>query len=292
MKIFLMYNYKMINPIINKKHKQTYIKDCNRKYVLYEVPFPDEIKELYIVMKKYLYHSMYNKIITNINGEVVTSYKNRNYVLIEIISKEQENIRGISEIIYVDNNVNYLLDRSNWYFLWSKKNDYIEKDYKRIEGKNIYLDESIDYYIGLAENAITYLNVTENTNNNLIKCISHKRITENNTHNPLNIVIDIRERDISEYIKYLFFSQKITEKKLEEIISYILETKLSKEKIYGRLLYPTYFFDIYDIIEENENATLEISKIIKRVDEYEKLLINFYTIVSKKTNIKKIDWLN
>ena len=69
----------------------------------------------------------------------------------------------------------------------------------------------IDYYIGLGENAIQYFkSIVPTYNGNIEIGVCHKRINYNSTlfdlYNPLNLVIDYKVRDLSEYIKSVFFN--------------------------------------------------------------------------------------
>ena len=63
------------------------------------------------------------KIILNKDNSIFTLYKNEFYVLMRIPSKQNMNIK-LGEIKL--QNKNYKLDRSDWYDLWTRKNDYFE----------------------------------------------------------------------------------------------------------------------------------------------------------------------
>ena len=44
-------------------------------------------------------------------------------------------------------NKNYKLDRSDWYDLWTKKNDYFEYQSKHLKKYNYEMLESLNYYV-------------------------------------------------------------------------------------------------------------------------------------------------
>ena len=62
---------------------------------------------------------------------------------------------------------------------------------------------------------------------------------------------------------------------------------------YGRMLYPSYFFDMYDEIINNNLSESKVNMIINKSTEYERLLIKINTFLSNiygKT-IPRVDWL-
>ena len=81
---------------------------------------------------------------------------------------------------------------------------------------------------------------------------------------------------------------------LLELITYLKITKLSNysyHMLYARLLYPSYYFDIYENIMNNNELEENLLPIIKKVEEYELFLKNSYLEISKYTEIDKIEWI-
>ena len=62
---------------------------------------------------------------------------------------------------------------------------------------------------------------------------------------------------------------------------------------YGRLLYPSYFFDLHDDIVNNNLNEKVIEKIIIKSDLYETFLLDIYMYLSKLYNryIPSVDWI-
>ena len=62
---------------------------------------------------------------------------------------------------------------------------------------------------------------------------------------------------------------------------------------YGRLIYPSYFFDLYDDIVNLNLNEQEIEKIVIKSEEFENFLINVHSYLSNLYNkyIPQIDWL-
>ena len=203
----------------------------------------------------------------------------------------------INDIMYY---FNYIIDidqfktikRENWYKLWTKKIDYIEYQLSQIGNKYKLIRESSDYFIGIAEICISILSNINIQNN--YACISHNRVNHKMTtedfYNPLNFIIDNRIRDIGEYIKTL----PNIEKKIEELkkIQYI--NNLSNDEfilLFIRILFPSNYFDIYELIIDNKISEEELKKYITMNKKYENETKKIYNYIRSISKIPEIDWL-
>ncbi len=277
MKINLMYNYKFVDPNIYIDNNKIYIYEKHKKYMLQEVSNFEELKEINRLIITNRLQSNYYNIIKTKNNELTMKYDNKEYVLLEI-----GKCNYITKNIELTNNV---LNRSNWYYLWIKKNDYIISMREKIIKQNPKVDGIIDYYIGMAENAIEYLKVNMEIGVYKNVYISAKRYC--NINNPINIVLDCRERLVVEKIKKQIFEfNKIP--KIEYIANIIKKNELNVHRVYARLLYPTFFFDV---IERNNLVDNQIHEIIKKAEIYESLLSGLYLTLINNYKIKNIDWL-
>ena len=126
--------------------------------------------------------------------------------------------------------------------------------------------------------------------------LAKKRVHYNdNLHefqSPLNIVIDYKERDVSEYFKSLFLDDCYNE---EEIINYLKELPASgfgMGLLMGRMLFPSFYFDLYEKIVNDVIPEKEIYKIIDKSDDYEYFLRFIYFEINKIIKIPRIDWLH
>lgn len=294
MKNFLEYYYNLLNITVHER-KQYYYFEYNRHYYIfiYTNRNIDEINAIYrlnINLKKY------HKIILNRNSSPITYFNGRQYVLLKISCKN-ENIDYLDlkgQRVALDKE-NIPLLRNNWVELIEKKIDYLE--YQREHLKNQYkvLDESVDYFIGMAENSISYLNhMVEKATDIDYLVVNHRRITSVNKivfYNPLNIVVDHKARDISGYLKYLFIENSYNNHILSQVILNAELSNYGYQLLYGRMLYPSFYFDIYEkIINDREEESSSYS-IIKRAKEYEEYLETIYNIINHHTKIPSIDWL-
>ena len=241
-------------------------------------------------------------LVKNRFNEYITKVAENNYLLFKINSNKNEVISFIDIInnlnVFKLNIVNSKLYRNNWGELWSKKIDYFEFQIREIgKDKSIILN-SFGYYIGLAENAISYVNkinkvigISEYDNITL----SHRRIfypnTNLNYYNPLSFIFDLEVRDIAESLKIGFFNN---EDSILDLSTYLKSRKLtsySYHMLYARLLYPSYYFDVYENIMNNNLEEEKLIPIINKVNEYELFLNMAYFEISKYTNLERIDWI-
>ena len=288
MKNTIMYYYGFENISIIRQKRRKYIKHNNDIYIICRVYNEKEVLELYEITRG---NPFFYKFIPNKDGSIFTMYQDFIFVLLKINDKSSMITQNKNQIS-LDENKKYYLDRSDWYELWTRKNDYYEYQYQHIKGKYKVIDESINYYIGLAENAISYIaNIPINLKEQEKKGLYPKRLLESEYHNPLNYVIDYKERGLSETLKYLFLNKKYLSQNIEKIILSYNCTETGYKFLYGRMLYPSMYFDIYDkVINDFENEK-ELVNVIKRLKEYEEYLKEIYRIISKHTKIKNIDWL-
>lgn len=281
----LNYYYNLNKPYIIKYKNKNYIKSENKLYLLYEIDNKrnkQEIIEAYELTKKY---AEYEKVVLNKNNTIFTIIDGKTFILIKKNYSKKYKIQN--RIVHKE--IKWL-DKSNWITLWKEKIDYIEKIYKNIKGKYIVIDESINYIIGMAEVAICYLvnNSTEQKERNL-KYICRKNYDESEYYNPLNVVIDYPEREISEMLKKIFWDN---ESKNEKAIQYLRKNTLNYDPIcvYARLLFPNFYLNEY-INSIKYKKLKKIRNIINRLNEYEQYTKLIYNILNEKEKIPKINWL-
>lgn len=303
MKNIIIYYYGLqIKEIIHKGDKY-YFDYCNAKYIFepYNRPLED-IESLYKINREMINTNiLIHEIILNKDNKILTYVNNISYILIEISINMDAKI-SLPNICYINNtSINIkcdnILNRTDWITLWEIKNDYFESQINEIGAKYPNLSSYANYYIGLAENAIIYIRDALKLDDIAYKCVCHKRINSKDTlyelYHPISFIYDYRVRDACEYIKSAFFNNENAYELLDE---YFKNNYLSyKEALlfYGRLLYPSYFFDMYDdIINNNLNEKI-IEKIILKSDLYEEFLAYVYKYLVNLYNIyiPAIDWI-
>lgn len=241
-----------------------------------------------------------HKFMLNKDKKYITTINNQNYILLRIRINEAEEI-DLFEIEKIQNNLilnseKSKLYRNNWGKLWSEKIDYFEYQITQLGKEKELILNTFSYYIGLAENAISYVNNTvENYTPSYKLTLSHKRIYYPNYalnyYNPLSFIFDLRIRDIAEYVKSAFFNNINI---INDLEAYFKKANLSNYEyrlLYARLLYPSYYFDLYEEVMNHQKSEQEILKIINLVDEYELFLKNVYLLISKYSPIDSIEWI-
>lgn len=303
MKNILGYYYGLHPEEVSYKDNKYFFEYRDRKYVFepFERPLGD-IECLYKINKQMIERNiLVHEIIPNNENNVITYVNNVGYILMEIYINKDARI-NLPEVCYINNNsigveCNKTLNRYDWVNLWEIKNDFLEAQINEIGKKYPNLCNYANYYIGLSENAILYVKEASKLDDVALVSICHKRIDSKDNlfelYNPLRYIYDYRVRDISEYIKSAFFNDEdvygiVKEYFLNNYISY-------KEALlfYGRLLYPSYFFDLYDNIVKNELNENLIDGLVSKSEAYEKFLTNIHLYLSKLYNryIPSIDWL-
>lgn len=243
-----------------------------------------------------------HKILINRNNSFLTKVGEYNYILFAVSNLSEEydifDMVKISEKLVLNNNKSNLY-RNNWGTLWSEKIDYFEYQVRELSIEKDVVKNSFSYYIGMAENAISYVN---NTNmkyggDAYRIVLSHRRVFYPNYKlnylNPLSFVFDLEVRDIAEYLKAMFFKKDISFC-LDELSSYLKIRHLSLyeyQMLYARLLYPTYYFDVYESVMNKNGDEEQLVNIIKKCDSYEEFLKKTYLEISKYAKIDKIEWI-
>ena len=244
--------------------------------------------------------TLIHEIIINKDNSIITYYNNIPYILCKINININKPIT-LGEISYLSSKVistNSKITYHSWQDLWSIKMDYLEKVINENGKKYPIIVDSFNYFIGMAENAISYYNNLSNKevdNNSLV--ISHRIININDTvyaiYDPVNIIIDHKARDIAEYIKYSFFSDNTNIfKELNVYFKYNYYTRDDVVMLLARVLYPSFYFNMYEDIMINSKEEKIITNITSKLDKYELYLARVFKYFNNFYNLPIPEWLN
>lgn len=242
-------------------------------------------------------------ILLNINNSFITKVNEYNYILFAVSNINESydifDMINMTQKLVLTNDFTKLY-RNNWGRLWSEKIDYFEYQIRELALEKSIVKKTFSYYIGLAENAISYVNNTNFKYGKLYSgrvVLSHRRVyypnIKLNYENPLSFIFDLEVRDIAEYLKSMFFKEAESEV-LEELKSYLKIHPLSiyeYQMLFARLLYPTFYFDLYEEVMNKDKSEEELLKVIKKSNDYEEFLKKTYLEITKYAKIDKIDWL-
>ena len=296
---YINYFYNLYPPLLNKENDNYVFFVGNEKYYL--TPYRrelSEIKDLVELNKRMISsNSLVHEIIINKFNEPISVIFNENYVLLRVYVNDIKKI-DINDIIYMLNeNVDLSglksLLRTNWVSLWSSKVDYIEYQMGHLIKKYPFLNNTIDYYLGLCENAITYIkNLKMFSDYKIPIGISHKRIIKDATlfdlYNPLNLILDYKVRNIAEYLKDAFFKDEDVNYILNIVFKNFWFDKLNLSLLVARLLYPSYYFDLFEEIIDKELDENIIFPLTKKSSKYEE----FIDLIIKNCNLQNLQWLS
>ena len=293
--IKFFYNMKVTNTnFINNYYEFNHNNNYYRLYILNEEYNIYNYNNIYTINKELINNTLMSEIILNKDKNIITTYHNINYILLKIncnINKNitLEEIDYLSKVKIVNNN------KSNWGLLWRKKIDSLEELISENGKKYPQVVNSFNYFIGLSENAISYYNNID-IDNNMMYYISHKvlRPTDkvDSLYNPLNIIYDYRVRDVAEYIKNSFWTDN--HNIYNELNNYLYKNNLSLNDVkllISRVLFPSFYFDLYeDIFNYNKDEKI-LNNIISRIDEYEEYLNSIIIYFKRFYPIDEIEWL-
>ena len=290
--IVYFYNIEPDKIIFNSKYYSFY--NDGYLYHLYLIDNNLNINMIENINRKLLGYTLISEIIINKDGNYVSYYNNQNYVLIKIYVNVKKKI-SLEEINYLANALHSQKLKINWGMLWSIKIDYLENLINENGKKYPLLVDSFNYFVGMAENAISYYNdIDINDGYNFV--ISHKVIRFNDTiealYNPLNIIFDYLARDLAEYIKNAFFLNNYSI--YQELANYMQHCPLSitdVKLIIARIMYPSFYFEMYEDILIDNQSELILVKIIDKLPEYERYLSSIINFFRNYYNIPQISWL-
>ena len=288
------YNLSLEEEILNRNGNYYFVIN-NNSFVFR--PFygnNNSIDDIY-KLNNYLSNFSYiDKIILNKFNSPITKVKDILYVLILLKGNNNINLSIISNLASIDIPSFKSLERNNWEVLWGNLIDYYEMQIGQNEKKYPLIRESFDYFVGMGENAISYLvNTKKEVKPNFYdkKVLSHNNLY-NSLFDPLNIILDHKARDLAEYIKLSFFNnnQNIF-KELDEYFYYNHYSFYGMRILFARIMYPSFYFKLYDEILSKKKEEKELNSIIKRIDDYELYLSNIYFYLRKYYDIPMIEWL-
>lgn len=275
--------YYDINVINIKKYDYYYLitSDEEDEYLFNEIINIDELKEIidYLNNTNMLYHLL---MLTKEQNITIT-YNDKEYALFKVRDNDNLNIFSFSNLI--------TNGKCIWGTLWSNRVDYYLEQLKEVVDIN-EIKYAMDYYISLAEIAISYFNNLEEIykSSELTYTISHhitrSPVSKYELYNPSNMCKDLIVRDVAEYIKASFFEDILTNNEILNLIDRINLNEQLANYFLVRLIYPSYMFKIYDNYIETKEIDRKFYEYMKKSREYEHLLANIYNKLKLKFPIK------
>ncbi len=292
MKNDIKYYYNLDPISIHQKDKKIYFSTENQNYLLEQIEKDMNYEYIYqLALNLSQYNVLVHNIVLNNNNKIITQLSDGDYILLKInISKRKIDFNDISIFSQYYSNIK---SEFNWSKLWITKIDNLEYQINQL-GKNFpELIESFSYYVGLAENAIQLFNVTPKKN--IRTSLTHRRINNNHTtydlYNPLNLIIDISFRGICDYINNSFFTSEEAYNLIDVYLKNNTLTQEEKNIFFSRILFPTYYFDMFENIIHKQLDEKEMKKIIRKINDYEKFITYVYNKLNIYNEMVEIEWI-
>ena len=297
MKNIIIFYYNLTPTKIYQNHHKYWFYFQQNKYLFleYHSSFFNEQDLFELKQKLQMLGIPIHDIILNKDNHIITTVNQKKYIMLKQIVKDDEiSINDIIDFSAKTSNQSFLSslykNRHEWIHLWMSKIDYLEYQVSQFGMKYPYLRESFDYFVGVAENAISYCNEIYDHNYG----VTHRRIESKMTYeefyNPMNLMIDYSVRDVVEYFKFKLFYNYLSFAEVEYYLKYHLKTE-EYVTFYARFLFPTPFFDTFEDIISGQKDEKEITPIIKKVHIYELFLKKIYFYISQYIKIPAIDWI-
>ena len=283
--------YNILLDEINKDSNNYFFYFNHDLYIFYLVLNDINVVELiYNFIKENNIESF--EIVLNKDGKLFCDVDNKKYSLLKI--------KGILKYeIKFDDFKFYPIDKEpyNWGELWSERLDYYEIQLRELGYNYQTVLNSFGMFSGLAENAILYFNMSKRMfNDNEVVGIVHNRMNYPcyliDYNNPLNLVIDYNIRDIAEYIKAYLLSDAYDVNNVLLLLERLNVNNLMFNLLYSRLMYPTFYFDVFDKIILEDGKDSDIVYVLNVVDKYLDMLNKVYLKFKDKYSMLNVEWLN
>ena len=281
MKEFIEYNYDLRCDDLAILNNLLYFKHLDKFYIISnfnrdEVEFEKVLNYLISNNLKSL------KVVMNKKGSYISEFNGKKYVVME---SDCEN-----EIIDFPICIGGLINENNyWNEIWENRVVQLEKHKSELSlNKDIFY--ILNYYIGLIEICIYNYNLLirkYGQKNGL--SIQHNRIEfpmySFSYYNPVNYLFDFEFRDFAEYLKMRFFySDFSTDEAISVIDNYNFDN-FSINMFFVRLIYPTYFLELYDMQNKNNVYSDLFYDLLKKSSQYENFILKLITAMSSKYKI-------
>lgn len=281
MKEFIEYNYDLRCDDLAILNNLLYFRHLDKFYIISnfnrdEVEFEKVLNYLISNNLKSL------KVVMNKKGSYISEFNGKKYVVME---SDCEN-----EIIDFPICIGGLINENNyWNEIWENRVVQLEKHKSELSlNKDIFY--ILNYYIGLIEICIYNYNLLirkYGQKNGL--SIQHNRIEfpmySFSYYNPVNYLFDFEFRDFAEYLKMRFFySDFSTDEAISVIDNYNFDN-FSINMFFVRLIYPTYFLELYDMQNKNNVYSDLFYDLLKKSSQYENFILKLITAMSNKYEI-------
>ncbi len=299
MKKMINYYYKLYPLKIYTREDEIYFFDDQYKYYIKKYNNKKSINSYINIQNQYIKNNIpINEILINKNNEYVTEYEKKSYIIIKV--KGIENIEiDINDIIKYNTEISKEIYTSIEIDELDSMKKEIDKSEEQMTGYNkeyLLVQNVFNYYIGLAENAVSYLSDSIKESNIHDKSISHIYIDNELINKCLiditNISYNYKLKDVAEYLRIILINDLEWKKTLYKFLNRYKLKEFDYRFLYAEIIYPRYFFEIFNKIINKNKSNKELENMIKEIDNVEKRINELFIIINKYCKIPPIFWIN
>lgn len=291
MKNYIYLNYGIKIDKIFVKGKEKYFFYNNTKYYIVEnIKDINFVDNLFNLTNRLYYNNLtINTFILNNENKYLTNKDGNNICILKV-----NNMESNYTLDYINKFESFNCNLADYDIVndWKKTVDNLEKEMIEYNKEFPIIQNSINYFIGMAENAISLLNnyKKEIINNN--NSIGHKiKLTNTNLDNPFNFIKTNRMYDLSNYIQYKFYTNKNDYDEIEKMIKSI-RNEYEAIFLFSNLLFPKFYFDmVVDILNNIVNEE-KLNVFINNIKNYKELLIYIQNRLKNVKEIQLISWIS
>ena len=294
MKDVINYYYDLVIDRIYENNSKYFFYEDNKYYII-ECINGNKLKKLNALIEELFNNKIVvSKIIETKNKKYSFTYKNQEYVIVMMPIIESTSV-NLKDILKYNININDKFDFIKVNEIENMKNivDYYEEVMSGYREEYMLIQTYFNYYVGLAENSISYLNDISDSSD-IVYSISHDHINkciEGELADISNITYNYRMKDIASYIRYKIINKEEWVREIEWFFNSFKLNDFDYKFIYSNVIFPSYFFDLIKLIINDKVSEEEIKKYTDNITYIEKEYNRLYNIICKYNKIVKIDWI-
>lgn len=301
MKNFIFLNYNIVVEKIYSNNNKKYFFINDTKYYIYEYNNIDTNKNIsdnYLDTLFEITNQLYYKnikvytFILNNENKYYTKKNDKYIVILKVNSLENE---VDLENLIVFQNINSKLPEYNVLEVWENEVDLIEKQLIEYNTEYPLIQNSVNYFIGLAENAIALMSNYKKeilTNNDSIgHKFDYKMYKSCKLGDPFTFIKVNKMYDLANFVKYNFYIKNIDYEEVNYIINVLGNSEYDKVYFFANMMYPNVYFDLIKKILNGDEEEEKLNLFLNNIKNYKNMLINCQNLIKNVKIIKLISWL-
>ncbi len=290
MKKFIKTYYNInVEKIYKNKNNYFFYSGNDLIYIIKTDKNKEELDNL-VNISNSIYHKNNNTstFLLNKEGNYYTKYDGSYLVLLKYNDIIKDRIE-FNDIFYYPIENNLLL---NYDILNHFKNqiDVLEKEIQEYNKEHSLIQKSIDYFIGISENAIQLLSDINISYDSICHNIGLTNYNKVEYNNPFNYIKANIMYDYANYFKYKFYYETINYDELY----YLIKNSNINDLIlfFGLMLYQEEYFNLVKQILLDKQNEEDLNIYINHISDYKELLLYIKDSIRNVDKIREIEWLD